>query len=226
MVEAEVGVYSQDKTLATEYRRLLQLLERVLEQSQKPLSELDFYQSLAKDSVVTLTDGQIRLLQRILAVSPTVNRLRNGAIALSKWTEFQRRDVSSVAAAALRLLGRPAHYKELAQKIGTLFPSLAAVNERVLHNALVCHRETFVWVGSGTYGLKAWGLARPPYIKDRLIQLLSESGYPLPYWHLKEKVLEVCNCKETSVRMTLDLNVTVFKKFEGDQYCLRKHFEK
>jgi hypothetical protein len=153
-------------------------------------------------------------------------RLHNGTIALSKWTEFKRRDAANVGAAALRILGRPAHFRELAQKIGALFPDLRDINERVVHNALVCHPERFVWVKQGTYGLKAWGIARSPYIKDRLIELLSESTYPLPYWHLKEKVLEVCNCKETSVRMTLDLNRTVFKKFDGDQYGLRKHFEK
>jgi hypothetical protein len=225
MVEAESGVYTPGKGLATEYKTLLQLIERVLERCQKPVSEQSFYQSLPIDSGGTFSEEQIHLVQRILAVSPTVVRLHNGTIALSKWTEFQRRDVASVAAAALRLLGRPAHFRELTQKIGTLFPDLGDINERSLHNALVCDREQFVWVKSGTYGLKAWGLARPPYIKDRLIELLSESSYPLPYWHLRKRVLEVCNCKETSVRMTLDLNPTVFKKFEGDQYGLRKHFE-
>jgi hypothetical protein len=223
MVEAESGVYCLDKALATEYRTLLEILQGTLERNQKPLSEQTFYQSLSSDSGRTFSEQQIRLLQRILAVSPSVVRLHNGTIALSKWTKFERRDSANVAAAALRLLGRPAHFRELTQKIGTLFPDLGDINERVLHNALVCHREKFVWVKNGTYGLKDWGLARPPYIKDRLIELLSGSGYPLPYWHLKEKVLEVCNCKEESVRMTLDLNPKVFKKFDGDQYGLRQH---
>lgn len=76
----------------------------------------------------------------------------------------------------------------------------------------------------GPYGLVAWGLTKPPYIKDRLSELLSQAQYPLPYWHLEEKVLEVCNCKRSSVRMTLELNPKLFKKFEGDQFGLARHF--
>jgi hypothetical protein len=91
-------------------------------------------------------------------------------------------------------------------------------------NVLVTRRDVFVWVKNGTYGLSSWGLKQPPSIKDRLIQILGESSYPMAYWFLKEKTLEVCNCKEASVRMTLDLNARVFKKFGGDQYGLAVKF--
>jgi hypothetical protein len=127
--------------------------------------------------------------------------------------------------ATIRLIGHPAHFTEIAQKIGLYFPGVRAANEKVVHHALVRHPKEFVRVKHGTYGLAAWGLARAPYIKDRLIELLSESSYPLRYWHLSQKVLEVCNCKEASVRMTLDLNPKVFKQFEGDQYGLQKHYQ-
>jgi hypothetical protein len=89
---------------------------------------------------------------------------------------------------------------------------------------MIAKRDTFVWVKSGTYGLVAWGLTQPPYIKDKLCELLGETPYPLPYWHIEEKVLEVCNCKPASVRMTLQLNPKVFKKFDGDQFGLARHF--
>jgi hypothetical protein len=149
----------------------------------------------------------------------------DGSIGLSKWSEFQRRDAASLATATLRLLGEPAHFTDITKKIGLYFPDVGAVNERVLYHSLLSHPKKFVRVRHGTYGLAAWGLARPPYIKDRLVELLAQSSYPLPYWHLREKVLEVCQCKENSVRMTLDLNPKVFKKFEGDQYGLQKHYE-
>ena len=48
----------------------------------------------------------------------------------------------------------------------------------------------------------------------------------MAYWFLREKTLEVCNCKEQSVRMTLDLNPRVFKKFGSDQYGLVAKFAK
>jgi len=95
------------------------------------------------------------------------------------------------------------------------------LSEQTILNTLIRDPQKFVWVKPGTYGLSAWGIKRAPFLKDRLIELLSDAVYPLPFWHLKEKALEVCNCKDDSVRMTLDLNPKVFKKFAGDQYTLQ-----
>lgn len=224
LVDPEPGVYCAEKRVAAEYKVLLELIELALQQHQKPVSEQRLCDDLAFRSGEALTTRQTALLSRLFAVSPSVMRLRNGTIAFSKWTEFHRRDANSLAEATLRLLGRPAHFREITQKIGALFPDAGSVNERTIHNALVCNQHKFVWVKSGTYGLAAWGLKKPPFIKDRLVELLAESRYPLPFWHVKEKVLEVCNCKEESIRMTLDLNPKLFKRFEGDQYGLRKHY--
>jgi hypothetical protein len=224
LVEAEPGVYCVDKRTAAEYDVLLELVELALQRNQKAMSEQKLYGDLAVHSGRPLTPREIALLGRLFEVSPSVMRLRNGTIARSSWKEFGRRDAISLAGATLRLLGRPAHFREIAEKASVLFRDVGPVNERTIHNALICNQEKFVWVKSGTYGLAAWGLKKPPFIKDRLVELLGESRYPLPLWHLKEKVLEVCNCKEESIRMTLDLNPKLFKKFEGDQYGLRKHY--
>jgi len=225
LIEAEPGVYCVEKGVAAECKVLLELIESTLQRHQKPLSEQRLYDDLASRSAEPLTSRQIAKIGRLVAVSPSVMRLRNGTIAFSEWTEFRRRDSTSLVEATLRLLGRPAHFREITQKIGSLFRDAGSVNERTIHNSIIRDQRKFVWVKSGTYGLAAWGLKRPPFIKDRLVELLSESLYPLPFWHLKEKVLEVCNCKEDSVRMTLDLNASLFKKFEGDQYGLREHFD-
>ena len=225
LIEVEPGIYCTENGVAAECRVLLELIESTLQQHQKPLSERRLYDDLANRSAGPLTPRQVARIGRLLAISPSVMRLRNGTIAFSKWTEFRRRDSTSLVEATLRLLGRPGHFREITQKIGSLFRDAGSVNERTIHNAIIREQRKFVWVKSGTYGLAAWGLKRPPFIKDRLVELLSESLYPLPFWHLKEKVLEVCNCREDSVRMTLDLNPRLFKKFEGDQYGLRKHFD-
>lgn len=224
MAEGEKGIRCVDKEVASEYKTLLKAVEITLEQHRKPLSEYALCESLTLGQD-KLSEHDALILHRILAVSPTVLHLNNDTIVLSSWTEFHRRDVRSLAVATLRVLGKPAHFTEIAAKISTLFPDAGSVNLRALQNALIYNRNTFVWVKNGTYGLAAWGLAKPPFIKDRLIELLSSSNYPLPYWHLKEGVLEVCNCKEPSVRMTLDLNPKVFKKFDGDQYGLQRHYQ-
>jgi hypothetical protein len=131
------------------------------------------------------------------------------------------RNATSLAVATLRGLGRPAHFREITEEAGARFSDAGVINERTIHNALIQDPEKFVWVKNGTYGLAEWGIKKPPFIKDRLRELLSESKYPLPFWYLKEKVLEVCNCKDDSVRMTLDLNPKLFRKFKDDQYGLK-----
>jgi hypothetical protein len=224
LVEAEPGVYCMNGKVAAEYKFLRELIELALQRHQKPVSEQTLRDDLAASSAEKPTDRQAALLRRLLTISPSVVRLRNGTIAFSTWTEFRRHDATSLAQATLRLLGRQAHFREITERIGALFPDAGPVNERSVHNALVQNQRKFVWVAPGTYGLVAWGLKRPPFIKDRLMELLSESRYPLPLWYLNQKVLEVCNCKEASVRMTLDLNPSLFRKFEGDQYGLREYF--
>jgi hypothetical protein len=110
--------------------------------------------------------------------------------------------------------------------VNSLLENQETYNERTIHQPLITKKDRFVWVKGGTYGLVKWGLKKPPYVKDRIIELLSAAGYPLPLWHLEEKVLEVCNCKRTSIQMTLDLNPKLFTIFEGEQYGLRGNFAK
>jgi hypothetical protein len=225
LIEAEPGVYCIDTHLAAKYKALLEIIQTSLRKHQKPFSEEELHRELIRRESPVTTD-QEALLGRIFQVSPSVMRLRDGSIGLSEWTGFLRRDAISLAEATLRLLGRPAHFREITQKIGVFFPDAGPINERTIHNGLWQGSNKFVWVKNGTYGLSAWGITKPPYIKDRLIELLSDAQYPLPFWHLEEKVLEMCNCKKDSVRMTLDLNPKLFRKFEGDQYGLRQHYEK
>jgi hypothetical protein len=224
LIEAEPGVYCLSKKVASDYSVLVQLIKSILQKHQKPISEAKLRADMVAQMYHEFPPAELRLTERILSISPSVTRLRTGQIALSPWTEFQSRNASTLAEAALRLIGRPAHFREITEKINASAEVPKGVNERRVHNAIIRTPQKFVWVRSGTYGLAAWGIARPPYLKDRLVQLLSEARYPMPYWHLREKVLEVCNCKEASIRMTLDLNPRVFKKFENDHYGLCEHY--
>jgi hypothetical protein len=222
LIEPEVGVYCVDETTARSYLEMLRLIEASLESREKPLTEGLLLKDITSRAGDSLTADQLTLARRVLNVSSRVSRLRNGTIALSQWTEFHIHNAASLTEAALRLLGTPTHFREIAAKVSSVFGEGQALNESTIHQALLTNRKAFVWVKNGTYGLTAWGLKKPPFIKDRLVELLSATGYPLPFWHLEQKVLEVCNCKQESVRMTLDLNPRLFTKFAGDQYGLRQ----
>jgi len=225
LTEAEEGIYCLHPERTNDYKAILHAIVEVLERHRQPVMEAKLFDELLAREVTRSVPHGADLARRVLKISPSLARLTGGTLVLSRWSAFRRRDLASSAEAALMVLGRPAHFTEIAHRISTLYPGLREVDQRTVHNRLVARRDKFVWVRNGTYGLKAWGLRRPPYVKDRLIELLSGTRYPLPYWHLKEKVLEVCNCREESVRMTLDLNPKVFKKFDGDQYGLREHFD-
>jgi hypothetical protein len=224
LIEVESAVYSVTKKAANSYKEVLRFVELTLQHHEKPLTENALFEEIRIQTGRELTPAEVRIASRVLSISSRVSYLPTGTLALSEWKEFQKLGAPGVAEATLRLLGRPAHFREITLKAATLFGKPRMASAGTIHNALVTNRKTFVWVKPGSYGLAAWGLKRPPFIKDRLVELLSETQYPLPYWHLKKKVLEVCNCKEDSVRMTLDLNASLFKKFDGDQYGLQSHY--
>jgi hypothetical protein len=221
----EEGVFCLEEKAKRDYREVLQLVETALGKRQKPLRQRLLFSYLSAQLEGLAVPNASELLQRVLAISPSLAVLQDGTVALSRWSEFGRRNTPALAEAALRVIGGPTHFTDIARKIVELFPMLEVPGGNAIHSALIRRQDKFVWVKNGTYGLMAWGLQKPPFIKDRLVQLLSEVRYPLPLWHLREKVLEVCNCKEESVRMTLDLNPRVFRKFEGDQYGLQEHFQ-
>lgn len=223
LIEVESGVYCVDESTSQKYQKMLRLAELTLRSSDKPITEghlIKDVQSQADDG--DLSSDQLGLAHRVLAISPKVSRLRNGTFALSEWIEYRGRDKTSLAEAALRLLGRPAHFREITERVNALLQDQEGYSAGYILNTLIAEHDKFVRVKGGTYGLVKWGLKKPPYVKDRIIELLSTAGYPLPLWHLEEKVLEVCNCKPASIPMTLNLNPKLFKRFEGDQYGLRE----
>lgn len=223
LIEIEKGIYSVDQGTAKDYLEMLNLLEVSLRSREKPLSLGLLIKEIGSHCEDKLAPDRLGFAQRIISVSPTFARLRNGTIALSQWTQFSGHNAPTLAEAALRLLGRPAHFTEIAEKANSIVEEARALTDGTIHNALIDDGEKFIRVKSGTFGLAVWGLKKPPYVKDRLVELLSIAGYPLPLWYLEKNVLEVCNCKRASVRMTLDLNPRMFSRFTGDQYGLQQN---
>ena len=223
-MEVEPGIYATTHDATSRYREVFSWIERSLEGKAKPLTEETLLQEVVKTACKDLTPRQMRIASRILSVSPRISLLPNGMVTLSHWRGSVPRTVQMAAEAILKSIGRPAHFREIAQKAVQHFKSMKGITDKSIHCGILAGRDTFVWVKPGTYGLIAWGLTKPPFIKDKLCELLAEAHYPLPYWHIEEKVLEVCNCKPASVRMTLELNHKLFRKFDGDQFGLARHF--
>lgn len=221
-LEVEKDVYCLETKSADVYTHFLEDIRHVLDEYKRPLTEEHLWNEVTARFVSPPNPALTALFNRILAISPSFLRLPDQRLILSNWP----RDTKGLAELAMRDLGKPAHFSEIARRIAALRPGLGPINTGTVHNVLGSKEAKFVLTGPGTYGLSEWGIERPPFVKDRLVQLLSESPTPLPYEHLKQKVLEVCNCKENSVRMTLDLNRQLFTKFHNERYGLRKRDRK
>lgn len=80
--------------------------------------------------------------------------------------------------AALRLIGRPAHYTKIAEFIREHSPRYKHLTDRSVHMVLVDGEEFELTEALGTYGLREWGVEHYQTVADRVEAFLRERGYP------------------------------------------------
>jgi hypothetical protein len=161
LVEVEPGVYCVRKAVPPRYTLLLKLIKLALQT--KPVPE----RTLRDEILGQVGNEQLRLMERMLSISPSVIRVAEGEIVLSRWMEAQDRTTSGRAEAALLHLGRPAHLREISENICTLFR--ISKGERAILAAILRTPKTFVRVGAGTYGLKVWALVLSCAVEQALL---------------------------------------------------------
>ena len=100
-------------------------------------------------------------------------------IVITRLTKTQK------AYLALKEIGRPAHFSEIAEMYGDMFPGECA-GEHAIHAALLQGRHGVVWIGSkGTFALEEWGYERPrATLMDTIAQIVAQkyesTGNPVP----------------------------------------------
>ena len=152
--------------LRQKYREVFSWIEKSLENKAKPLTEDILLQEIVKTAARDLTSRQMQIAGRVLSVSPRISLLSNGMVTLSHWKGSVPKTAQMAAEAILKLIGKPAHFREITQRALHHFKGIKRITDRSIHFGMIAKRDTFVWVKSGTYGLVAWGLTQPPYIKD------------------------------------------------------------
>ena len=86
---------------------------------------------------------------------------------------------------ALREIGRPAHFSEIADMYAEMFPGECA-KEHAIHAVLLRGEHGVVWIGSkGMFALEEWGYERPKSsLMDTIVQIVAdryrETGNPVP----------------------------------------------
>lgn len=149
--------------------------------------------------------------KRVIELSEVVGFDSAGHVCLRSWDCFNPQYITEMAAKALLEIGQPAHYTHIVDKMNVLFPTRAPFNLHSVHGRIIQADSKFVCVRPGVYALKNWGLARPPFIKDFLVQSISSRGGTAIVDELAAEGRTRYGFKDTSVRMTLSFNTHIFK---------------
>ena len=142
--------------------------------------------------------------------------------------EFDR-GLNALIADALRQIGRPAHFSEIASHMVAQGSRRRPVSARSVHGRLTAHHELFVYVERGTYGLAEWGIEdqrdwdrhRDITIADLIEEFLSERDAPATAGEVVEYVLTRKQRREISIRLCLSRDPR-FHHFAVGSWGLKK----
>lgn len=126
---------------------------------------------------------------------------------------------------ALRELGRPSHYTEIAEVTNRMLPPEQRISPKAYHTQISYKPDVFVWVERGTYGLAEWGIERVRFYVDIAEELLEQQGRPLSF----EKIFSVIDAERKaspeSIKFMLQTNPR-FSQYPGDRFGLAIWSEK
>jgi hypothetical protein len=80
--------------------------------------------------------------------------------------------------------------------------------------------HVFVSLGRGEYALRNWGVSRPPYVKDFVIDAMREAGGQATVKYIAEIGAKKHGFKHSSIAMTMSLHPTFFQHVRGKLYKL------
>jgi hypothetical protein len=150
-------------------------------------------------------------LHRWADVSKIVGVDDAGLVCLRQWPHFNPQTISEMAQRALLELGTPTHFMKIIDKMNYLFPKRAPFGEHSVHGRLGWDTHIFVCLGKGMYALTNWGIKRPPFIKEFLASAILEKGGIATEGDLIRSGQERHGYKETSMKMTLQMNPRIFR---------------
>lgn len=219
------NVYAIDIPSNILYKQVIEWAKRRLKMAKKPMALIFLSDKIFKDNL-SYTDKATkhfieRFVKRCLLVTKDIGRDETGLFGLWEWDYFHPTRLKDMVKRALFEFGEPAHFTQITLLMNKLYPNKGPFKPHNINAALQRFEEIFVWVKPGVYGLKNWGLKRPPYVIDYLVKLLRQANKPLHIGYLNAEVLQVSNCRESSIQITLEFRDDVFVKYLSGFYGLR-----
>lgn len=170
----------------------------ILDNQPNPLQWSDIYAKLISDGGMFTLDEEFALtVMNCLLDSGIIEQLPNGSWTLPGVTSSRKNQM----AAALRKIGKPAHFNEIAEMNNLLFPNKPA-SGHLIHAAMLRY-DIFVRVGRGTYGLQEWGLHNDGNLANAVRRVLHASSKPLHQNEIISEVLKTWQVSENSVVMAM-----------------------
>lgn len=154
----------------------------------------------ARDGRARLPEAYVRALLSTLDPCP----LFRDTVLSADWAYLRLGRVKKeVVRAALRVIGKPVHYSELAQFIRAHNRRWQRADDRSIHSCLTTHEEFVVTGELGVYGLREWDVQ--PYLTaaDHVEAYLRQRGRPAPMWQIVQ-ALEAKGVPENRVRAGFD----------------------
>ncbi len=102
-----------------------------------------------------------------------------------------------------------------------MLPEKAPFVGHAITATMLRYPDVFVSLGRGTYALRNWGVSRPPYVKDFVIETMKRDGGQATIERVAELGKKKYGFKHNSIAMTMSLNPTFFQRIRGTLYRLR-----
>ena len=153
------------------------------------------------------------VLKRWLELSKTIGRN-----PLAEWGKvttpaIRTKGVRDYAYLAIKRHGKPMHFSEVAEAIGSLFSKKAHI--ATTHNELI-KDPRFVLVGRGLYALSEWGYA-PGVVRDVIREVLSGQG-PMKKDEVVKHVKKARFVKDNTILVNLN-DTRYFKRLKDGRYA-------
>jgi RNA polymerase sigma factor (sigma-70 family) len=158
-------------------------------------------------------------LKRLSQVSSEIG-ISVGEVALRHWNKFGRGRSAARIERALTELGKPTHCSYVAEKMNFMFPDKAPFQGHAITATMLRYPDVFVSLGRGMYGLRNWGVSRPPYVKDFVIDSMRLAGGQATVEDIAELGARKHGFKKSSIAMTMSLNPNFFQHVRGTLYRL------
>ncbi|MDP4008091.1 MAG: sigma factor-like helix-turn-helix DNA-binding protein [Candidatus Peregrinibacteria bacterium] len=190
--------YNKDidvKALKNIANAAVKLLKRTGDLVRKEKFIVDLQETLRTQGV----EADLTTIESMLETDVRMKEVEDG-YGLMTWRNVNPKSIRDKAFIVLKQIGKPLHFKEIAEKISSAEFDKKSVTEQAVHNELIRY-EQFVLVGRGLYALKEWGY-KEGTVEDVIRGLLAKKS-PMSKQDIILGVLKQRQVKKGTISLNL-----------------------